>query len=79
MGVYIAKYKNNVNVAITGAQSVAYRSKEIESALNSNFSGSAMDGLKIKSSSLNSDIHASANYRAHLIKVLAKRAVAGCK
>ena len=79
VGVYIAKYKNGVNVAITGAQPVVYRSKEIDSALKSNFSDSAINNVKIKSSGLNSDIHASANYRAHLIKVLAKRAVAGCK
>ena len=79
VGVYVAKYKNSVNVSITGAQSVAYRSKEIENALQSNFSSSSIDNVKIKSSGLNSDIHASANYRAHLIKVLAKRAVAGCK
>ena len=79
VGVYVAKYKNDVNVAITGAQSAVYRSKEIEGSLKSNFSGSAIDNVKIKSSGLNSDIHASSNYRAHLIKVLAKRAIAGCK
>ena len=79
VGVYVAKYKNNVNVAITGAQSAVYRLKEFEGVLKSNFSGSAIDNIKIKSSDLNSDIHASSNYRAHLIKVLTKRAVAGCK
>ena len=79
VGVYIAKYKNSVNVAITGAQSGVYRSREIEDALKSNFSSSSIDKVKIKSSGLNSDIHASSNYRAHLIKILAKRAVAGCK
>ncbi len=79
VGVYAAKYKIEVTVAVTGAQSVVYRCKEIENALNSNFSVSAIDGVKIKSSGLNSDIHASSDYRAHLIKVLAKKAVAGCK
>ena len=79
VGVYVAKYKIEVTVAVTGAQSVVYRCKEIENALNSNFSASAIDGVKIKSSGLNSDIHASSDYRAHLIKVLAKKAVAGCK
>ena len=79
VGIYVSKYKKGVNVAVTGAQSVVYRSKEIENALNANFSASAVDKVKIKSSGLNSDIHASANYRAHLIKVLAKKAVVGCK
>jgi carbon-monoxide dehydrogenase medium subunit len=79
VGVYVTKYKREVIVAVTGAQSVVYRCKEIENALYSNFSASAIDGVKIKSSGLNSDIHASSDYRAHLIKVLAKKAVAGCK
>ena len=79
VGVYVAKYKNSVNVSVTGAQPVVFRLKEIENALQSNFSSSSIDNVKIKSSGLNSDIHASANYRAHLIKVLVKRAVAGCK
>jgi len=79
VGVYVAKYKKEVNVAVTGAQSAVYRSKEIENALKSNFSASAIDKVKIRSSGLNSDIHASSDYRAHLIKVMAKRAVAGCK
>ena len=79
VGVYVAKYKKEINVAVTGVESVVFRCKKIESALNSNFSGSAIDNVKISSSGFNSDIHASANYRAHLIKVLAKKAVAGCK
>ena len=79
VGVYVAKYKNEVTVAVTGAESVAFRCEKIESALKSNFSSSAIDKVEISSSGFNSDNHASANYRAHLIKVLAKRAVAGCK
>ena len=79
VGVYIAKYKKEVNVAITGVDSVVFRCKKFESALKSNFSSSALDSVKFNSSGFNSDIHASSDYRAHLIKVLAKKAVAGCK
>jgi len=79
VGVYVAKYKKEINVAITGVESVVFRCKKIESALKSNFSSSALDSVKISSSGFNSDIHASSDYRAHLIKVLAKKAVAGCK
>ena len=79
VGVYVAKYKKEVNIAVTGVESVVFRCKKIESALKSNFSSSAIDGVKINSSGFNSDIHASSDYRAHLIKVLAKKAVAGCK
>ena len=79
VGVYVAKFSKGVNVAITGAQSVAYRDSEIEKALNSNFSPSALSSININSSDLNSDIHASSEYRANLIVTLAKRAVAGCK
>ncbi len=76
VGVYVAKFKQEVIVAVTGAQSVVYRSKELEKALNSNFSESSINNVRIKSSGLNSDIHASSEYRAHLINVLAKKAVA---
>ena len=79
VGVYVAKYKKEVNVAVTGVESAVFRCKKIESALKSNFSSSAIDDVKISSSGFNSDIHASSDYRAHLIKVLAKKAVAGCK
>ena len=79
VGIYVAKYKKEVNVAVTGVESVVFRCKKIESALKSNFSSSALDSVKINSSGFNSDIHASSGYRAHLIKVLAKKAVVGCK
>ena len=79
VGVYVAKYKKEVNVAVTGVESVVFRCKKIESALKSNFSSSALDSVKFNSSGFNSDIHASSDYRAHLVKVLAKKAVADCK
>ena len=49
---------------------------EAEAALKSNFSAGALDGLKVAASGLNGDIHGSAEYRAHLIGVMARRAVA---
>ena len=67
VGIYVAKYKKEVNVAVTGVESAVFRCKKIESALKSNFSSSAIDGVKISSSGFNSDIHASSDYRAHLI------------
>ena len=78
VGVYIAKFKNEVRVAITGASTSVFRSKDLETALSSNFSTSAIDNVNISSNGLNSDIHASAEYRAHIIKVMAKKAVSSC-
>ena len=78
VGVYIAKFKNEVRVAITGASTSVFRSKDLEAALSSNFSTSAIDNVNISSNGLNSDIHASAEYRAHIIKVMAKKAVSSC-
>ena len=78
VGVYVAKFKNGVRVAITGAASSVFRSKELEQALSNNFSSSAIDNINISSKGLNSDIHASAEYRSHMIKVMAKRSVSSC-
>ena len=77
VGVMAAETAGGVRVAVTGAgQDGVFRSKELESALGSSFSAASAAGVKIPSSGLNSDIHASADYRAHLISVMAKRAVA---
>ena len=78
VGVYVAKFKKEVRVAITGAGNCVFRSKELESALSNNFSPSAIDGVNISNKGLNSDIHASAEYRAHIIKVMARKAVSSC-
>ena len=78
VGVYVAKLKNEVRVAVTGAASCVFRSKELEASLSNNFSASAIDSVNISSKGLNSDIHASAEYRAHIIKVMAKKAVSSC-
>ena len=78
VGVYVAKLKNGVRVAVTGAGSCVFRSKELEAALTNNFSASAIDNVNISSKGLNSDIHASAEYRAHIIKVMTKKAISSC-
>ena len=78
VGVYVAKLKKEVRVAVTGAGNSVFRSKELESALSSNFSVSALESVNISSKGLNSDLHASAEYRAHIIKVMAKKAVSSC-
>ena len=78
VGVYVAKFKKEVRVAITGAASCVFRSSELEDALLNNFSPSAIDSISISSKDFNSDIHASAEYRAHIIKVMTKKAVSNC-
>ena len=78
VGVYVAKLKKEVRVAITGAGSCVFRSKELELALSNNFSSSSIENVNISSEGLNTDLHASAEYRAHIIKVMAKKAVSSC-
>jgi carbon-monoxide dehydrogenase medium subunit len=77
VGVFVAKFASGVRVAITGAgQGGVFRHTAMEKALTANFSAAALDGIVTPQDGLNSDIHASAEYRAHLIGVVAKRAVA---
>ena len=77
VGAFVAKTGSGVKVAVTGAgQGGAYRWTEAEQALGCNWSPAALDGLTVSPDDLNSDIHASAEYRAHLVKVIAKRALA---
>ncbi len=56
-----------------------FRMDEMERALERDFSPAALDGIAVPTAPLNSDIHASAEYRAHLIGVMARRAVAACR
>ena len=74
----LIKLKKEVRVAVTGVESVVFRCKKIEEALSSNFSPSAVDNITISSKGFNSDIHASAEYRAHMIKVMTRKAVSSC-
>ena len=76
VGVFVAKHDEEVRVAVTGAsQDGVFRSKQIEDALSDNFSAEAIDGIKLSSDNMLSDIHAKGDYRAHLIVEMAKRAV----
>ena len=76
VGVFVAKHADGVRVAVTGAGSSVFRVAAMEQALAKNFAPAALDGIAVPANGLNSDIHAAADYRAHLIGVLAKRAVA---
>ena len=77
VGVFVARTASGVRVAVTGAgENGVFRASTMEAALSANFSPSALDGVSIPASGLNSDLHADADYRAHLIGVMAKRAVA---
>ena len=78
VGVYVAKLKKETRVAITGAGNCVFRSKELESSLTKNFTSAATDNVSISNKGLNSDIHAAADYRAHIIKVMARKAVSSC-
>jgi carbon-monoxide dehydrogenase medium subunit len=75
VGVMVAQTGGQTRVAVTGAAPSVFRLPDFEQALAGNFSASALDGLSVPSTDLNSDIHASAEYRAHLVKVIAKRAL----
>ena len=75
-GVYVAKGAGGVRVAVTGAgDNGVFRQADMEAALASNFSPSAVEGISVSADGLMSDLHGSAEYRANLVKVMAKRAV----
>jgi len=75
VGVFVAKTAGGVRVAVTGAASCVFRVAPYERVLTANFSpGTLIDG-GVPSANLNSDLHADAEYRAHLITVMARRAV----
>jgi carbon-monoxide dehydrogenase medium subunit len=76
VGVMVAQTGGETRIAVTGAGPCVFRLPEFEQALAANFAPDALDNLTVSSANLNSDIHASADYRAHLVKVMAKRAVA---
>jgi carbon-monoxide dehydrogenase medium subunit len=76
VGVFVAETSGGPRVAVTGAGPGVFRVPEMEKALAAKFAPESVANIAVKSSALNSDIHASAEYRAHLITVMAKRAVA---
>ena len=80
VGVFVAKYADGVRVAVTGAsENGVFRWAEAEAALSANFSADAVEGLSASADGLINDLHGDAEYRAHLIKVMTKRAVAAAK
>ena len=79
VGVMVAKTGGGVRVAVTGAGPVVFRQKDMEKALAGSFSADALTNVNTDSKGLNSDMHGSAAYRAHLVGVMARRAVAAAK
>ena len=78
VGVFVAKGPAGVRVAVTGTGGGAFRSKELETALAKRFSADAVGAVTIPSAGFIGDAFASADYRAHLVGVLARRAVEAC-
>jgi carbon-monoxide dehydrogenase medium subunit len=76
VGVFVAKTAGGVRVAVTGAAPCVYRQTDMEKALGTKFAADALASVTQSASGLNSDIHGSAEYRAHLVGVMARRAVA---
>ncbi|MDX1433904.1 MAG: xanthine dehydrogenase family protein subunit M [Gammaproteobacteria bacterium] len=76
VGVMVAETADGVRVAVTGAGPSAFRVADMERALGAEFAPDSVASTKVPANGLNSDIHASAEYRAHLVTVMAKRAVA---
>ena len=75
VGVFVADFGGSVRVAVTGAGPVVFRQMDMEKALGAKFDPASAAGVKQKADGLNTDLHASAEYRAHLVTVMTKRAV----
>jgi carbon-monoxide dehydrogenase medium subunit len=77
VGVFVSKRGPDIRVAVTGAGSNGvFRVKSFEEALKKRFAAKSLEGMSIPATGMNSDIHASPEYRAHLVGVMARRAVA---
>ena len=79
VGVMVAKTGGGVRVAVTGAGPSVFRVKAMEDTLAKNFSADAIKGIKVPADGLNNDIHGTPEYRAHLVTVMARRAVEAAK
>ncbi|MDE2464421.1 MAG: xanthine dehydrogenase family protein subunit M [Alphaproteobacteria bacterium] len=75
VGVFVAQTAQGVRVAVTGAAPCVMRITAMERALDTRFSPEAISGITIAADGLNEDLHGSAEYRAHLVTVMASRAV----
>ncbi|HMH17210.1 MAG TPA: xanthine dehydrogenase family protein subunit M [Burkholderiales bacterium] len=75
VGVFVADFGSSVRVAVTGAAASVFRVASMEKALAAKFAPESVANIAIPDKGLNSDLHAKADYRAHLITVMAKRAV----
>jgi carbon-monoxide dehydrogenase medium subunit len=76
VGVFVARTRDGVRVAVTGARPSAFRVPEMELLLTADFSEEAISDIRLPPDDLNSDPHATSEYRAQLITVMARRAVA---
>ena len=80
VGVFVSKRGSEIRVAVTGAGSNGvFRVTAFEEALKKRFGAKSLEGLTVPADGMTSDIHGSAEYRAHLIGVLARRAVAAAE
>ena len=75
VGVFVADFGSSVRVAVTGAGPCVFRVAQMEKALASKFAPESVANVHVPEKGLNSDLHAKADYRAHLITVMARRAV----
>jgi carbon-monoxide dehydrogenase medium subunit len=75
VGVFVADTAAGIRVAVTGAGPSVFRVPEMEQALAASFTPEAVSNVKVKPDGLNTDLHADAEYRAHLVSVMAKRAL----
>ena len=75
VGVFVAQFADGVRVAVTGAGSCAFRETNLEAALNGDFHPRAVDNVRISADAMIGDIHGSAEYRAHLVSIMTKRAI----
>lgn len=76
VGVFVSKGPQGTRVAVTGAGPCVFRVADMEKALTAKWNADSVAGIKVKPDRFNSDIHASSEYRAHLVTIMAKRAVA---
>ncbi|MDP6430261.1 MAG: xanthine dehydrogenase family protein subunit M [Rhodospirillales bacterium] len=77
VGAFVAQTGGGVRVGITGAAPCAYRQTEFEEALAGGLDPESLKGIDVSADGMNSDIHASSEYRAHLVNVMARRAIGG--